>query len=254
MQSPLHWQFVTRLTILLFCCSVGNAQIVYSNAFNGAAVNIYGAAPTVANNGAGGTSSATWNDALGINNAGALLANGIDTAPVGDSWLLPFTPLPGYVYTLTVSLTFTNNPGNWVGLGFAQYNSVNESVGNGRFADGGVVGYDWMILTESSGSVSFFTGPKANSPNIFSGTGFTSGPQTNIAQVILTTTGSAWTTTAYVNGVQMGSTYTFTNNNPPIAAVGITQSTVTAPTAVQWNYLTLAATGTGRTPARSMPR
>lgn len=248
MQSPLHWQFVTRLTTFLFCCSIGNAQIIYSNAFNGAAVNIYGTPPTVANNGTGGISSATWNDALEINNTGALLANGIDTAPVGDSWLLPFTPLPGYVYTLTVSLTFTNNPGNWVGVGFAQYNSVNESVGNGRFADGGVVGYDWMILTESSGSVSFFTGPKANSPNIFSGTGFTSGPQTNIAQVILTTTGSVWTTTAYVNGVQMGNTYTFTNSNPPIAAVGITQSTVTAPTAVRWNYLTLTAVGTSPTP------
>jgi hypothetical protein len=230
----------------LFCCSIGNAQIIYSNVFDGGAVNVYGTAPVVANNFAGGTSSATWNDALGINDTGDLLANGIDNTPLANSWLLPFTPLPGYVYTLTVSLTFTSNPGNWVGLGFAQYDSVNEAVGQGRFADGGVVGYDWMILTESSGNAAYFTGPKANSPSIYSGTGFTSGPQTVTAQVILTTTGSVWSTTAYVNGVQMGSTYTYANN-PPIAAVGITQTTVTAPTAVRWNYLTLTAVGTGPT-------
>ena len=230
--------------IFLFCCSIGNAQIIYSNTFNGGATNIWGTAPAVANNVAGGISSATWNDALGINDTNGLLANGIDGTAQADSWLLPFTPLPGYVYTLTVSLTFTNNPNNWVGPGFAEYDSANEALGNGRYADGGVTGYDWMILTESSGNVAFFSGPKANSPNIFSGTGFTAGPQTLTAQIILTTIGSNWTTTAYVNGIQMGSTYTYTNNNPPIGAVGFTQSTLNNSTAVQWNYLTLTAVGT----------
>ena len=192
-----------------FCCSIGNAQIIYSNAFNGGAVNIWGTAPIVANTYAGGAGSATWNDALGSNDTGDLLANGTDSTTLGDSWLLPFNPQSGYVYTLTASLTFTGNPGSWIGLGFAQNDSVNVPVGYGRFADssnGGPTGYDFMILTESTGGVQYFTGPKGNTPQIFAGTGFASGPQTLTAQVILNTTGSLWSITAYVNGVQMGST------------------------------------------------
>jgi len=178
-----------------------------------------------------------------------LLANGNDTSTLGDSWLLPFNPQSGYVYTLTASLTFTGNPGSWVGLGFAQNDSVNVPVGFGRFADsgnGGPTGYDFIILTESSGNVQYFTGPTGNSTQIFGGTGFSSGPQTLTNQVILDTTDSRWSMTAYVNGVQMGSTTNYANN-PPIGAVGITQTTLGTPSAVHWNYLTLQAAGTGPT-------
>jgi autotransporter-associated beta strand protein len=224
-------------------CSIGNAQIIYYNAFSGGAVNINGTAPTVANTFAGGTSSATWNDVLGTNDTGDLLADGIDTTTLGDSWLLPFSPQSGYVYTLTASLTFTNNPGNWAGLGFAQNDSANVPAGSGRFADSNVNGYDWMILTESNGGVQYFTGPRGNTPQIYAGTGFISGPQTLTVEVVLNTTGSLWSETAYVNGVQMGNASTYAAN-PSISAVGITQNGLTAPTGVQWNYLTLEAGGT----------
>jgi hypothetical protein len=234
--------------IFLFGGSIGKAQIIYSNNFAiGGTTNIWGVAPTVATTFAGGSGSATWNDALGTNDTGALLANGTETSTLGDSWLLPFSPEFGYVYTLTVSLTFTGNPGNWIGLGFARNDSVNVPVGFGRFADSGnngPDGYDFMILTESSGSVSYYTGPKANSPSIYSGTGFTGGPQTLTAQVTLTTTNSLWSATAYVNGVQLGSPIIYTNF-PAIGAVGITQSSVSAPASLRWNYLTLTATGAG---------
>ena len=152
--------------IFLSCCSIGNAQIIYSNNFAvGGATNIWGSAPTVASSFAGGSSSATWNDALGVNDTGDLLANGSDNSTLGDSWLLPFNPQSGYIYTLTASLTFTGSPGNWIGLGFAQNDSVNVPVGYGRFADssnGGPTGYDFMILTESTGNVQYFTGPKTS--------------------------------------------------------------------------------------------
>lgn len=233
--------------MLLFGCSTGNAQIIYSNAFNGGAVNIWETAPTMATNYAGGVSSAVWNDALGTNDAGIMQAGGLDESTEQDSWLLPFYPQSGYVYTLTASLTFTGNPGSWVGLGFAENDSVNVPVSYGRFADsenGGPTGYDWMILTESSGNVQYFTGPKANTPQIYNGTGFTSGPQTLTAQLILDTTNSLWSITAYVNGVQMGTPAIYATA-PPIGAIGITQNGLTTPTAVRWNSLTFEAVGTG---------
>jgi hypothetical protein len=234
--------------IALFCCSIGNAQIVYSNNFTlGGTTNIWGAAPTVANNYAGGTSSATWNDALGYNETSALLANGSDNATLGDSWLMPFNPQPGYVYTLTASLTFTGNPGSWVGVGFAQNDSVNVPVGVGRYADsgyGGPTGYDFLILNESSGNTEYFRGPTGNSTTIFNGTGFSGGPQTLNVEVILNTTGSLWSMAAYVNGVQMGYTTNYASV-PPIGAVGITQTSLGAPNTVHWNYLSLQAAGSG---------
>jgi len=236
-----------------FGCSPGSAQIIYSNNFAlGGAVNLAGTAPTTATNFAGGSSSATWNDVLGVNDTGSLSANGIDATTLGDSWLLPFNPQAGYIYTLTVSLTFTNDPGSgdgWVGAGFARRDSVNVPVGDGRFADaanGAPDGYDWIIFTESTGGVQYFSGPKGSIPQIYAENPLAIGPQTLASQVILNTESSRWTITAYVNGVQMGNTYTYTNL-PPIGAVGLTQNALTAPGSVQWNYLTLQVAGTGLT-------
>jgi hypothetical protein len=123
---------------------------------------------------------------------------------------------------------------------------MNEPVGNGRFADSPVNGYDFEILTESSGNVQYFTGPRGNTPQIYVGTGFSPGPQTLTAQVILNTTGNQWSISAYVNGVQMGYTTNY-SSNPPIGAVGLTQTSLGAPTNLHWNYLTLQAVGAGPT-------
>jgi hypothetical protein len=241
----------TNINLLLagvtaaFCCSTGNAQIVYSHDFTaGAAVNVDGTAPTAAYDYAGGSSSAIWNDALGVNNTHSMLANGVNSTTLGDSWLLPFTPQSGYLYTLTASLTFSGNPGNWVGLGFAQHDSHNVPSGYGRFSDSGnngPTGYDWMILTESSGNVQYFGGAKAAN-TIFNANGaFTAGPQTLTAEVLLNTSGANWTVSAYVNGVQMGTNFTY-SANPTISAVGFTQNALSTPANYQWNSLALTAT------------
>jgi len=227
--------------ILLFGCSIGNAQIIYSNAFNGAAVNIDGTAPNMANDFAGGTSSATWHDALGVNDTNAVYANGDVGTGQPDSWTLPFTPKPGYVYTLTASLTFSGNPGNWVGLGFAQRHSHNVPVGYGRFSDssnGGPNGYDWIILTEANGNVQYFAGPNNGTQLISQNGFFTPGPGTHTVKVILDTTGTQWAMASYLDGVQVATDYTY-ETNPTIGAVGITQTTLTTPGAVQWNYFLL---------------
>ena len=236
--------------MFLFCCCVGSAQIIYSNAFNGGAVNISGTAPTIATNFAGGTASATWNDVLGVNDTNAFFANGNVGTAQPDSILLPFTPQSGYVYTITASLTFFGSPGNWVGLGFAQNDSANVPVGYGRFSDynnGGPNGYDWIILTESSGNVQSFAGPHGTG-QLISQNGFfpANSPGTHTVNVVLDTTGVQWVMTSFLDGVQVSTNYTYASN-PPIGAVGITQTGLTAPANYQWNYLTLEAVGTGPT-------
>jgi len=231
-------------SVVAFCCSAGSAQIIYSNSFDEGAVNIWGTAPDTANSLFGGTNTATWNDALGVNDTNAFYANGTIHTGQPDSILLPFKPQPGFVYTLTASLTFTGNPGSWVGLGFAQNDSVNVPVSFGRLTDAGVgpAGYDWIILNEANGNVQCFDAP--GSPGqIFNQNGFfTAGAGTHIVQVILDTTGTLWSYASYVDGIQTGPERSFTAN-PTIGAIGLTQTTLSAPGNYRWNYLTLSVSG-----------
>lgn len=221
-----------------------SSDILYSNDFDGGAWSIAGMPLTAANSLVGGTNT-TWTDALGVNDTGSMMASGVDAATLGDSWVLPFTPHSGYVYTVSASLTFSGNPGSWVGLGFAQRVPTNAAVGYGRFSDGGTVppdegpnGYDWIILTEGSGNVQYFVGP-GGSTQVTSMNGFfTAGVGTHTVQVVLDTTAAQWVMYAYVDDVSAG-TNTYTSN-PPIGAVGITQTTQTTPGDVQWNYFSLS--------------
>jgi hypothetical protein len=233
--------------IILFWCSPGNAQMIYSNAFNGQAVNINGTAPTVANTFAGGSSSATWLDAAGTNGIDFYVNGNVGTAQ-GDSILLPFYPQPGYVYTLTASVTFSGDPGNWLGAGFAQYYAV-PGFNNSQLNQSGVNGYNWAILTESSGNVQYFKGPSGSGP-IFNQNGFfTAGPGTHTLKFTLDTTSTQSVIACYVDGVQVGpnTTNAAYPPMPPIAAIGVTQHTLTTPGNIHWNYLALQATGPGPT-------
>jgi alpha-glucosidase len=60
-------------------------------------------------------------------------------------------------------------------------------------------------------------------------------------KVVLDTTGAQWTMAAYVDGVQAATGYAY-GSNPPIGAVGITQTALTAPATLHWNYLSLSVT------------
>jgi hypothetical protein len=230
-----------------FCCSIGNAQIIYSNDFTIGSGNIISgtSVPTVANTFAGGSSSATWRDALGThdtNSVGTQLYWGADGTVPGtpNSLLLPFSPQSGNTYLLTATVTFTGNPGSWVGLGFGNVYSLNALWGYGRFSDSGnngPNGQDWMIATESSGNVQTFH--SRNGQDFNQNGFFTAGPQTLTLQVLLDTTTTLWTKSVYVGGVQAGTTYAYTAN-PTINSVGITENSLSTPGNVQWDNITLA--------------
>ena len=233
----------------LFLSSLGHAQtIIYSNTFNGGATGLNQVAPAVANNYAGGASTAIWRDAL---NGTMVYANGTFHSGAQDSLELPFTPENGYIYTLTASVTFTGNPGNWVGFGFAE-NYVYSNTGYGRFSDNGSGGnagpggYDWAILTESTGNVQWFAGPKGSNA-IYSANGAFTANKAGTHTVVLTldTASAQWAASFTIDGNSLG-TYTYTTN-PTITAVGITENTLGAPGNVQLNSFSLQVTGTRST-------
>lgn len=224
-----------------FCCCTGYAQLVYSNNFSlGSAVDINGTAPTLASSFAGGSSSATWNSVIGVNDTSASLANGtVDGSQ--NSVLLPFTPQSGYVYSLSASITFSSSPSSWVNLGFTQLSPVNQASGHARFTDTSVNGIDWMIANPSTANEQFFSGPRATPSAGLASQNVVNGLGTYKLQLNLDTTSTLWTISSFVNGTQLGSDFTFTAN-PTITAVGYGQNSLTSGSSgIQWNDLELTA-------------
>jgi len=240
----------------LLLCSLGHAQTtIYSQTFSGGATSINQTAPTTATESAGGTSSAIWHDVLNTS-TNTLYANGSWNGAEGDSVELPFTPQNGYIYTLTVSMTFTGYPGSWVGAGFAQQYNYNTGATDGRFTNSTVQGTDWAIFTESSGTLQWFGGPEtAATVGTVAAIVPANVPATHTMVLTLNTTAPAWTITCSMDGKAVvtsntsgSGVYTYATN-PVIGAVGITQgilaTTGTPPayTDVKWNSISLTATG-----------
>ena len=248
MPSPALSQSLVRLTLLLagmlqlFCCSIGNAQIIYSNAFNGGASSINVRPPTTSTNYAGATSSAWWTVEDSVAGTSYLYQNGTIGTNENTS-LLPFTPEDGYVYTLTASVTVpTMTAGKWITLGFAATNPPLNTDSDSRFGSTYVSGNPWTYLTEGSGGDFFFPTRTTTTANA----NLMPSPGTYTVQLILDTTGSQWTSSEYVNGTQIGTTYTY-SPNPEISAIGVGQTTLNSSAGIQWNYLALTAIGTRST-------
>jgi hypothetical protein len=220
--------------------------ILYSNYFNGGLWSIGGMPLTAANSLVGGTNT-TWTDPLGINNAGKLQANGVSANTSGDSWLLPFTPHAGYIYTVTASVTLAGNPGSWVGLGFAQRVATN-ATGNAAMNSSAVNGYAWDILTSGTANLQAFQGPAGAGQCVNINAFYPVPPATYTNTVVLDTTSSNWTATFYVNGVLGGTTNYPSTNLPPIGAVGITQNALATPGNIKWNYFSLSQVAPGGVP------
>lgn len=221
-------------------------SILYSNVFNGGTWSIAGTAPTVVNSLVGGTNS-TWTDVLGTNDIFAqngalpagLLGNGLDNCANQDSWVFPFTPEPGFIYTETAVVTFSAAPQSWIGAGFAQ-NYVKNAATNAAAFNGALSGMDWFLLQPGNGNVEFVDGVDntfvTNANNLY-----TSGAGVNTMVVVLDTTQPHWAQYAWINGVPLG-TNVWTTSNPTIGSVGITQySPETIPNNLTWNSWSLTA-------------
>ena len=234
------------------CCSRANAQMVYpstlpgatliySNGFGGlGTVNITNQVPDYATNLFGGSTNVPWLDVGGGNGqTNFLYADGTVQSTLGDQWLLPFTPQSGYVYYLSGSVNLNANPGSWVVLGFVEHYQHFAIASAAPNSSAGSIAW---TLRNYTGNTEFFGGANTANP-VYNAV--PSGPinagSYNYTQV-LDTTGSKWVITAFWNGVQIGTPFTY-SANPPIAGLGVGQHTETGiPPTYQWTSLTFSAT------------
>jgi len=226
--------------ILLFCCTVGNAQtLIYSNSFSGGAVAMNRQTPTYATNYAGGARAVWWTPTA--QSTTAFLHEDGTIGTNSTTVLLPFTPRSGYVYTLEASVTVpVMTAGKWINFGYAQFTPPLNTCADPRFGSMEVNGNPWGYLTEGSGACFFFPTQATSTAN----SNLMTVPGTYTVQMKLDTTAAAWKASEFVNGTQIGTTFTY-SGNPLITAIGVGQTILTSSTGIKWNYLTLSATGSG---------
>lgn len=178
-----------------------SAAIIYSDDFSGSSgANLNGTAPDVR------PGTQTWTAATAIKADGSVSGVGHASA------YLPFNPVAGNVYTMSVDVNVTGGTGgNWFALGFA--------------ADDEIFGWHstsanptaWILARHpgQSDSQSFLgpnTGGDANHAAISNGN----------LKVVLDTTLPLWKVDWYINNVSVRST-SFTSN-PTINYVGLTRA------------------------------
>jgi hypothetical protein len=230
---------------LIMCGSLERAQTqtIYSQDFtSGSATTLHGTAPTLANAFAGGSSIATWNvlsnSATASMNTDGTIGGNQNTA------LLSFTPQAGNLYTLSATVSFTAPAGSWVALGFAGHNPA-QNAGSAKMTDTsatGPDGFDWMIVNDATGAnEQFFSGGGATpGAGIGGAQALLSGAGTFTLTLNLDTSGSLWTISSFIDGVQLGTGFTYVSN-PTITAVGIGENTLGAPGNVKWDTFNLNA-------------
>ena len=157
-----------------------------------------------------------------------------------NSVLLPFTPVSGYVYTLSATLTFRITPpaGGYGGMGFAAHiPPSNSGAADPRMGSSSLGGNPWALLNMfANGGGALLNASGASQGGLPSLMTALNTPYT--INLVLDTTGSHWYTTLYINGTFVkGYTY---SSNPSLLSFGYTQTTTTAG-AFQWGPVSLFA-------------
>ncbi len=200
-----------------------SAAVIYSDNFvqpNGTQLN--GQTVQTSNGIAGGTSGAQWTACTTQTDGPATTTGSGAYIPGHEAIFLPFAAQAGYVYTLTATLDPTST--DWVSLGFADGsytggngNNIWQSTGTGN-TDNNPVSWALDRAGTNGGQPQFFGGPGTNADIAF-GASTDSGLQTFV--ITLNTTGTEWTSSAYVTGdPSLTASYTYTSGNPTITTVG----------------------------------
>jgi hypothetical protein len=191
--------------------SASAQQIIYTDSLVGTYVHTYnffddgiakqfvgGSAPEVIGADAdalGGSSSATWQALNQYGNQSYQRTTlGAEANNRGENAYLPFSPITGNVYTLTVDVTPVDTSSEY-GIGFAStfYNGGESGFNNGNYGPSGQV-----VLGDAASlnSQSFASGVAANNT------------VEQTVTITLDTTGALWTESALLGGT--GDTLSFT--------------------------------------------
>lgn len=232
---------VTGLVAIL-CCSIANAQtfLVYSNDFTAGSGSqaLGGLVPNAGATGlAGGTAGAAWADV--VQDQAGLLGDGTMGDLGGATELLPFTPQSGYLYRMTATVILPQyNNGAYVSIGFGTNmplpNTVVWGAANGTTSDARptsvtIGGTDWALLRsgDQTGRTAYMADQWFAGPQPYNGTTpyplFSADVITNAGtytwEVNLNTSGTQWVGSAYIDGTQVGSDYTYASNPSIVAAM-----------------------------------
>jgi alpha-glucosidase len=225
--------------VTAFGCSMGSAQIIYSNYFNGEEVTLSETAPTVANSFAGGINSAHWICTFTNGVDGTVLADGAIATNAGCAFL-PFTPQSGHIYYMTASLAVPAGMANWVAMGFSQSANPTNNPGHARFTDD-PIGYAWMGAREGTGGQDVLYGGAKTGNQAGPGINAMPNAGTYKLEIILNTLSAKWTMSAYAGGAQYGTNIVY-DANPTIRFAGIGQTGFAGKSVagIKWNYWALS--------------
>ena len=201
-------------TFAALAFAVGTAQgaTVYSHDFGGDAADpLNGVTPDTT------TAGAAWTASSAINADGTIAGR---TENGSDSAWLPFTPAPGFVYTLTAVMgqdladAGAATGGSWMALGFSAGDATGSFFGDPNNTS------PWALhrspQDNNANQIVSFTGPGV------SGTNETHDPfaGTITLSIVLDTTDPQWTATWFEGSNQLR-TYTYeVGENPIISYVG----------------------------------
>jgi hypothetical protein len=234
------------LAAILVTCFVPVAKagtIIYHDNFDGSSGSTFlnGSAPDVDNN--GGTN--TWLAYGSATNVNGYKEDGtLASANISQGAWLPFTPVSGNIYTLSISLTGVGPQSAntaWYGFGFAKSLPADPQTGQNRFLEGNTIGRAWMLFRATTpqgtnfnqsqrGDATTGTGPTGTAQAWAAGAP-ANGGDVNM-EIVLDTSAATWTATYYANRPSDPLTIVSTGALPllaqNIAAIGFARTTNSA--------------------------
>ncbi len=213
---------LTSLATLGMASACFGAQVIYSDDFSGGSVALNGTAPDTR------PGSQTWSASTGTANTFQWNASGTLNSPTANEYIsnafLPFTVESNKVYELSVKLTLTTSTNAYIAMGFSQLAPVTSAVAapfttSSAFGNTAVNAAPWVMMRSSSNTSNANQVVTRMGPSLTTPTNYTGTAGAHDFMLRLDTTTALWSVSYFRDGVQLGTTTSYTAN-PTIGFVG----------------------------------